>query len=198
MKYRTIVADPPWVYSERFASYSGDRRSGRPLPYESMGIDEIADLPIRDLADSSGCWLWLWTTNRYLPSAHRLVDWWGFRYMATVVWHKTGGCSPFSASYVSSMTDAEFLIAATVGSPATGEKLPSLVIERHRAGEHSQKPELFLDLIEAFTEAPRIELFARRQRLGWDTWGDKALEHVSLGQGGVPAGRGAHQEKVGR
>ena len=25
-----------------------------------------------------------------------------------------------------------------------------------------------------------LELFARRQRLGWDTWGNEALEHVSL------------------
>ena len=26
----------------------------------------------------------------------------------------------------------------------------------------------------------RIELFARRQRLGWDTWGNQALEHVAI------------------
>lgn len=180
VRYRTIVADPPWVYREQFASYSGNRRSGHSLPYSTLELNEIADLPIRDLADPEGCWLWLWTTNRYLASAYRLIDWWGFRYMATVVWHKTGGTSPFSASYVSQITDAEFIVAACVGRPATVEKLPSLVIERHRSGEHSQKPELFLDLIEAFGHGPRLELFARRQRLGWDTWGNEALDHLEV------------------
>lgn len=29
---------------------------------------------------------------------------------------------------------------------------------------------------------PYLELFARRQRLGWDTWGNEALEHVALSE----------------
>jgi hypothetical protein len=28
--------------------------------------------------------------------------------------------------------------------------------------------------------SPYLELFARRNRLGWDTWGDEALEHLEL------------------
>ena len=47
-------------------------------------------------------------------------------------------------------------------------------------GAHSAKPEAFLDLVESVSPAPRLELFARRQRLGWSTWGDQALEHVDL------------------
>jgi N6-adenosine-specific RNA methylase IME4 len=46
--------------------------------------------------------------------------------------------------------------------------------------EHSAKPEAFLDLVEQVSPEPRLELFARRQRLGWDTWGDEALQHVQL------------------
>ena len=42
-------------------------------------------------------------------------------------------------------------------------------------GKHSQKPEAFLDLVEQMSPAPRVELFARRDRLGWDTWGNEAL-----------------------
>ena len=45
---------------------------------------------------------------------------------------------------------------------------------------HSSKPEAFLDLVEQVSPGPYLELFARRQRLGWDTWGNEALEHVSL------------------
>jgi N6-adenosine-specific RNA methylase IME4 len=45
---------------------------------------------------------------------------------------------------------------------------------------HSAKPDGFLDHVEALCDGPYLELFARRQRLGWDTWGNEALEHVAL------------------
>jgi transcriptional regulator with XRE-family HTH domain len=49
-----------------------------------------------------------------------------------------------------------------------------------KRGRHSAKPEAFLDLVEQTSPGPYLELFARRQRLGWDTWGDQALPHVDL------------------
>ena len=47
-------------------------------------------------------------------------------------------------------------------------------------GKHSEKPEAFLDVVESVSPAPRLEMFARRNRLGWDTWGNEALEHVEV------------------
>ena len=38
---------------------------------------------------------------------------------------------------------------------------------------HSRKPDGSYDMIEALSEDPRLELFARRQRFGWDAWGDE-------------------------
>jgi N6-adenosine-specific RNA methylase IME4 len=52
-------------------------------------------------------------------------------------------------------------------------------------GPHSVKPDAFLDLVEQVSPGPYLELFARRQRLGWDTWGDEALNHVNLEAGGM-------------
>ena len=40
-----------------------------------------------------------------------------------------------------------------------------------------------MDWVEQVSPEPRIELFARRQRLGWDTWGDEARCDVDLGTG---------------
>ena len=34
--------------------------------------------------------------------------------------------------------------------------------------------------VERVSPGPRLEMFARRNRLGWDTWGDEALEHISV------------------
>lgn len=45
---------------------------------------------------------------------------------------------------------------------------------------HSAKPEAFLDLVESVSPGPYLELFARRNRLGWDTWGNESLEHVEV------------------
>ena len=47
-------------------------------------------------------------------------------------------------------------------------------------GEHSAKPEAFLDLVEQVSPGPYLELFARRNRLGWDAWGNEALSHVEV------------------
>jgi N6-adenosine-specific RNA methylase IME4 len=47
-------------------------------------------------------------------------------------------------------------------------------------GKHSAKPEAFLDLVEQMSPGPYLEMFARRNRLGWDTWGNEALQHVDL------------------
>lgn len=47
-------------------------------------------------------------------------------------------------------------------------------------GPHSKKPEAFLDLVEEISHGPRLEMFARRSRLGWDTWGNQALCHIDL------------------
>lgn len=44
-------------------------------------------------------------------------------------------------------------------------------------GEHSQKPEVFYDIIERCSPGPRLEMFARCQRPGWAVWGnDDSLE----------------------
>jgi len=43
-------------------------------------------------------------------------------------------------------------------------------------------PGAFFDLVESVSPGPYLELFARRQRLGWDTWGNEALEHVKMGE----------------
>lgn len=53
----------------------------------------------------------------------------------------------------------------TVGTLLAVPKLP-----------HSQKPRQSYQDIEGMSEEPRIELFARRARKGWDSWGNEARE----------------------
>ena len=179
MKYRTIVADPPWKYDEGFPQgpAHGNNRSTVDLPYEAMSLEEIKALPVHELAEKAA-WLFLWTTNKYLPHAFPIIGAWGFEYRQTITWHKTGCPSPFVTSLAPS--HSEFLLIARRGACERTGSFPSSVVDGPAQTRHSAKPELFLDLIERATPGPRLEMFARRQRLGWDTWGNEALEHVEL------------------
>lgn len=177
VKYRTIVADPPWHYAAALPGVSNGKIGARKeFPYPTMTLAEIRQLPIPTLADDD-CRLFLWTTDRYLPDSFRLLEVWGFRYRQTLVWSKVGA-PPFGGS-VAPIT-AEFLLVATQGAPERLSRGSASVVTANRvgSGSHSRKPELFMDLIEEVSPGPRLEMFARRQRLGWDTWGNEALPHL--------------------
>jgi len=49
-----------------------------------------------------------------------------------------------------------------------------------RPMRHSQKPEFFQDVIEQQSDGPRLEMFARRKRSGWDCWGNEIESDISL------------------
>lgn len=176
VKYRTIVADPPWEYEGFVPSRTGDRFWHRELPYSMMPLEDIADLPVSELSEKD-CRLFLWTTNRYLGAAFDIARRWGFEYQQTLVWRKTGNPSPMGGSVAPN--GAEYLLVCRRGFPARLNRLASSVIDAPKM-THSQKPEKFLDLIEQVSPGPYLEMFARRQRLGWDTWGDEALPHVEM------------------
>lgn len=176
--YATVVVDPPWRY-EGFAGSVGrggmfidtDERAKvkvKPLPYSSMSVNDIEAMPVRDLV-AKDAWLWLWTTSRYLRAGFTVASCWGFRYRQVIVWRKTGNPSPFGGTVAP--PHAEFLLLCSVGSPKVVGRVASSVLEAPKPNVHSAKPAGALDLIEATTPGPYVELFARAPRLGWDSWG---------------------------
>ncbi|MGH8580658.1 MAG: MT-A70 family methyltransferase [Gammaproteobacteria bacterium] len=40
-------------------------------------------------------------------------------------------------------------------------------------GGHSRKPEAFYQRVESLCPGSKLELFARRPRTGWSSWGDE-------------------------
>ena len=182
-EYRTIVADPPWDHSDGYAirrGYANAKDGGVEalrLPYGVMTLDEIRALGVSELCHPDGARLFLWTTNRYLRDAFDVLGAWRFTFKQTLVWHKPNA-SPFSGSVAHS--SAEFVLVGTRGSVPILRKMPSSVLTFGHKHEHSRKPDLWLDWIEQVSPGPYLEMFARRNRLGWDTWGNEALEHVEL------------------
>lgn len=178
-RYSTIVADPPWAYEGGFNGF-GKRRA---LPYESMSIEEITSLPVPRLSAKEG-YLFLWATNRHLPAAFFVLDAWGFTYRQTLTWDKGDVGSGLGGMFA---TNSEFVLVGqnirsgtnAHGARTNGERVPTSVFRWPR-GEHSQKPEAFLDVVERVAPGPYLELFARRRRLGWDAWGDQVESNVEL------------------
>jgi N6-adenosine-specific RNA methylase IME4 len=57
--------------------------------------------------------------------------------------------------------------------------VPASVI-RERRREHSRKPEASYVIIEnMYPELPKIELFARNTRQGWDSWGNEIAREAA-------------------
>ncbi len=186
MKYRTIVADPPWDHSDGTGlslagggglvmgdPWAGQTRTTK-VPYSCMSVDEIAAIPVDRMADSEAH-LYLWTTNRFLRQSYEVAETWGFLPVKPLVWCK----SPKGFMGGSFTSSVEYILFARRGSLAHLSRAGTQWWTWKR-GKHSAKPEAFLDMVEAVSPGPYLELFARRQRLGWHTWGNEALQHVEL------------------
>jgi len=172
-RFSTIVVDPPWPYKARMKGslFKGGMIKGeqRAVPfdeYPTLSLAEIAAIPIRDVA-ADGCHLYLWTTQAFLPHAFPVLDAWGFKPGAVLVWSKPpkGVCGTWVCS-------AEFCIFARRGTLKHLRRHIGTVFQWSRGG-HSEKPEAFQDMIETVSPGPYLELFARRPRSGWTTLGDE-------------------------
>jgi N6-adenosine-specific RNA methylase IME4 len=192
MKYATIVADPPWEQPDsgkRTHSTAGNWRGKwlgyvSEIPYERMSLDAIKALPVADLAEPDAH-LYLWTTNRFLEDAWDVARAWGFKPSTLLTWCK----APMGIGLGGAFTITnEYVLFARRGSLKPLQRMDSTWWQFKRpyndngAPAHSRKPDGFLDVVEMVSPAPRLELFARRQRLGWDTWGNEALGHIEIGE----------------
>lgn len=177
-RYRTIVLDPPWPMPS--GGPRGGTRIWNPgtpstLPYPSMTLDEIAMLPVDHLA-AYPAHLYVWTTNAFLEQTYELVRGWRFRPSQVLTWAKSPRGLGMGGAFT---TTTEFVLFAWRGKCEPLSRSDTSWWHWRR-GPHSAKPEAFLDLVERVSPAPRLEMFARRNRLGWDTWGNQSLQHVEI------------------
>lgn len=177
VKYRAIVADPPWAYSSKPPSGKANRRAAASDFYPTMTDAEIAALPVAELADDEAH-LYLWVTNTRLFECepHRIAEAWGFTYKTLLTWNKTGPLG--LGRYFRGRT--EHVLFCVRGNLQIAPKMRQQNIFSATNGPHSAKPDLFYDLVEQVSPGPYLELFARRRRLGWDAWGNEVESDVEL------------------
>lgn len=167
MKYRTIVADPPWKYANRATRGAAEDH------YETMTIEELCALDVEELSAPESH-LYLWTTNGFLRESFQVMGAWGFTYKTCLTWVKP---QLGMGNYFRSST--EHVLFGIRGGLRTLDCNQRNWFEAKR-GRHSEKPGMFFDLVERVSPGPYLEMFARRARFGWDYWGDESLGTAEL------------------
>jgi N6-adenosine-specific RNA methylase IME4 len=175
VRYRTIVADPPWVVRAGPRSLHDPGERSRDLPYPTMTVEQIAALPVRALADDDAH-LYLWTVNAYVEAAYQIARAWGFAPSTRLVWTKAPKGRGLGGTFA---TATEYVLFARRGTLAALSRSDRNWWQWPR-GPHSQKPDHFYDTVEQVSPPPYVELFARRHRLGWDVWGNESANTASL------------------
>ena len=170
-RYGVIVADPEWRWEPWSRRTGMDRAADNHYP---TSITEV--IAARDVASiaADDCVLWLWATIPMLPHALTVMAAWDFDYVSHYAWGK----DKIGMGYWSRERH-ELLLIGTRGKipcPAQGTQWFSLVSAPR--GEHSEKPECFLEMIETYyPNIPKIELNRLgAPRPGWDAWGNEAKE----------------------
>ena len=188
-KFRTIVADPPWdtrtgpLGGGMGEGFTGGNGRNRPLGYPTMSLREIAALPILDLADPEGAHLYLWTINGFLEESFGIVREWGFEFSTLITWAKKPMGSGLGGAWGLA---TEHVLFCRRGRCPDGERIGRNWFDWKRPyradgkPDHSRKPDAFLDHVERVSPPPRVELFARRARFGWDYWGNESLQTVEM------------------
>jgi len=84
-----------------------------------------------------------------------------------LVWKKSTGITPYSFQFVN-----EYVLFGYRGEFKINKKgIPTTFEENIK--EHSRKPEILYRIAEQVSDEPRIDIFARQRREGWDAWGDE-------------------------
>ena len=170
-KASTILADPPWLFKTRSAA--GEGRSAN-LHYKTEGLEEIMALPVAELAAPDSMLL-MWMVDWCPQDALDLIEAWGFEHKTTAfTWAKENrsGAGWFMGQGYWTRANPEDCWLATRGHP---KRLNADVRQLITApvAEHSRKPDEIYERIERLVAGPYLELYARRERRGWMTWGNE-------------------------
>jgi N6-adenosine-specific RNA methylase IME4 len=170
MQFDVLMIDPPWAFNN--VKTGGSHTSGASQKYETMTLPELAALAVPAVCHrATVLFLWVPTALKFTHGAV-LAHAWGFqRYITTIYWVKErNGMGFWFRNRVEELLVFEREPGAV--EPFRCQR-PNVI--QIPAGEHSEKPEEFRRLIEdatkQFSRRHCLELFARRQAVGWTCCG---------------------------
>lgn len=179
-KYRCIVADPPWT-PDLGGNWSAKADKGRPQRfYQTMSLDDIKALVV---PAATQCHLYLWCLSQHVDWGYEVARAWGFEPVVLMTWLKPGlGVGRFRCN------TEHFLIARKgsrhgnpFGEGGRHAQATEGTLFQWPRGRHSEKPDEFFQMVESLSApGPRLEMFSRTIREGWDGWGLEYPCHRSM------------------
>jgi N6-adenosine-specific RNA methylase IME4 len=167
--FRVVVADPPWSFGDKLPGAS----RGAERNYVVMSVADICKFTLPPIADDA--YLFLWRVASQVEQAYAVVRAWGFVPKTELVWRKltSTGLVHFGMGRTLRASHETCIVAAR-GRPRPKSRSVRTIFDAP-VGRHSQKPEVFFDLIEQVADGPYLELFARRIRPRWTCLGNEVL-----------------------
>jgi N6-adenosine-specific RNA methylase IME4 len=179
-KFGVVLEDYEWDH-KTWSEAGKDRAPANhyPTSVDAHTAEEIVErTKDRFACAADDCVLFMWSTVPHLAIAIDVLRMRGFGYSSHYVWGKEGnaGTGHWSRSR------HEVLLIGTRGkipAPAPGTQWDSLIMAPK--GQHSAKPEAFLEMIEQYyPNVPKIELNRRGPaRPGWEAWGLEATDRAA-------------------
>lgn len=167
--FNVIYSDPPWAFNN--VRTGGTLKSGASQKYPTMSLEDICNLKIKDITESD-CLLFLWVPNSMILShTPKVLESWGFTFRSLFIWKKKS----FGLGYWF-RNCTENLIIASKGNVKPFRYQKRNFLET-KSLKHSQKPEEVRVMIDEIADktfgsrAQKLEMFARQQTNGWDSWG---------------------------
>lgn len=178
---KVLVADPPWLFGDKLPG----KTRGAERHYPCMTTYDLCNF-LRDTNVeeqlSADCILFLWRVSSMQQAALDVARNWGFTVKTDLVWlKKTVHGNRWFGMGRTLRAEHETCLVATRGRPELKNHstrttfVTDLDLTGFSApvGRHSEKPDQFYRIVEALSDGPYMELFARRQREGWTTLGNE-------------------------
>lgn len=173
--HRTIVMDPPWTpalhaNNPRRATLD---KSGPQKHYPTLSLVEIMNIR-PPMADQ--CHVYIWGLSQHLDWPYRCAQVWGLEPVITLTWRKPGlGTGRFQCN-------TEHVLLCRRGPKKEngfGQNIKNYEAATKGTcfdwprGRHSEKPSEFFTLVEDLSPGPYLEMYARKERLGWSAFGNE-------------------------
>jgi N6-adenosine-specific RNA methylase IME4 len=155
--------------------------------YKTMTDEQLAALPIKALAATTGCHLFVCSSGPFLKQDMMLMEAWEWKYSTIAfVWGKLKPSVDLNQLRLLPFAEADFatglglttrhqtelvLLGRRGNCRRISKSVRELILAPRR--EHSRKPDEIYHRVQQYCAGPFLELFARERRPGWDSWGDE-------------------------
>lgn len=196
-KFTCIVCDPPYSFSDKLRQ--SDVARGSESNYNTMTIDKIKSLSVKEIAAEDGAILALWVPSSLLQEGLDIMNAWGFKHKQTYIWVKS---KKQKSLLKKSNKDSSFNLNDTlsfgmgrifrncheialigINNNNIYKKLANKSQRTVSFAEnlkHSKKPEDLQNSIDLmFPDSKKIEIFSRRKREGWTCIGNESPETLN-------------------